>query len=355
MLQEKNTYVYEKKELERENEGLASVEKGSMLSGALSLTISVPFKGNGQLFKCKPSSYKPSPPEGIVEESEIHLQYVVTDRNSNSIRRKYTRSIEQIKEYLQWIRKDLDSHNSWIKNKATIYLSKRKQDLLRDQGFLKSLGLPIKRNDKIPETYTIPTIRKKLKISRPTVTKEVYKPEPTLPEAEYEYILETISHMSLSMERSPKTFFKLHEEEIRDFFLIILNSHYEGQVTGETFNFGGKTDILMRHEDKNAFIAECKIWRGEKSLSATIDQILGYTSWRDTKTAIFLFSKTQNFSQVLEKIDNVAKSNRFYKRQYELKNERLKNETTFSYIFHQPSDVNRELFLTILVFNIPSN
>jgi len=103
------------------------------------------------------------------------------------------------------------------------------------------------------------------------------------------------------MERSPRTFSRLHEEEIRDFFLIILNSHYEGQATGETFS--GKTDILIRSEGRNVFIAECKIWKGSKSLTSAIDQILEYSNWRDTKTAVLLFNKSGKLSRILEKVD----------------------------------------------------
>jgi hypothetical protein len=43
---------------------------------------------------------------------------------------------------------------------------------------------------------------------------------------------------------------------------------------GETFNFEGKTDILIRVEALNVFIAECKLWKGEKQFLATIDQLL---------------------------------------------------------------------------------
>lgn len=41
-----------------------------------------------------------------------------------------------------------------------------------------------------------------------------------------------------------------------------------------------QTDILIRVEDKNIFIAECKFWAGAKLLCDTIDQLLGYLSWR---------------------------------------------------------------------------
>ena len=142
------------------------------------------------------------------------------------------------------------------------------------------------------------------------------------------------------------------ENALRDFFIIILNNNYEGQVTGETFNYKGKTDILIRAEVKNAFIAECKIWRGPKSLTSSIDQVLRYSSWRDTKTAVLMFCKNREFSDILEKIDGTVKSHSNYKREYNLKKRFLNIETVFSYIFHQSVDKNRELLLTVMCFNI---
>ena len=41
-----------------------------------------------------------------------------------------------------------------------------------------------------------------------------------------------------------------------------LNTHYRGKATAEAFNFHGKTDILIRHDNQNLFIAECKYWSG---------------------------------------------------------------------------------------------
>lgn len=64
-----------------------------------------------------------------------------------------------------------------------------------------------------------------------------------------------------------------------------------GSATGETFNKKGKTDILLRHAGNNAFVGECKFWKGEKSFLSTIDQLLGYLTWRDSKTAVIMFVK----------------------------------------------------------------
>ena len=120
--------------------------------------------------------------------------------------------------------------------------------------------------------------------------------------------------MTTVMERSPHAFLNMNEEDIRFNFLVHLNDIYEGQATGETFNYDGKTDILIRVNGKNIFIAECKIWRGEKDLYSAIDQLLGYLSWRDTKTAILLFNRNKNLSKVLKKIPAVLESHPNFKR-----------------------------------------
>ena len=98
----------------------------------------------------------------------------------------------------------------------------------------------------------------------------------------------------------------MREEDLRQHFLVQLNGQYEGQASGETFNFEGKTDILIRAEGRNVFIAESKFWRGPESLRETIDQLLGYASWRDTKTAILIFNRQKNFSEVLAKIPEIS-------------------------------------------------
>lgn len=79
--------------------------------------------------------------------------------------------------------------------------------------------------------------------------------------------------MVMVMERSPQTFKTLQEEDIRNHFLVQLNGQYEGQATGETFNASGKTDILIRADGKNIFIAECKFGDGLKSFTRAIEQL----------------------------------------------------------------------------------
>jgi hypothetical protein len=92
-----------------------------------------------------------------------------------------------------------------------------------------------------------------------------FTPEPALAQSDYEEILDIMKNMTRVMELSPHAFLEMDEEALRSHFLVQLNGAYEGDATGETFNFQGKTDILIRKDGKNVFVAECKFWKGEKA------------------------------------------------------------------------------------------
>ena len=149
-------------------------------------------------------------------------------------------------------------------------------------------------------TYASPEVKRRIVPQLPPVSTKPYQPEPTLAMDEYEHILSVISNMVMVMERSPSAFRTMGEEDLRQHFLVQLNGQYEGQATGETFNYEGKTDILIRAEGKNIFIAECKLWTGASGLSEALDQLLGYTSWRDSKTALLVFNREVTMSTVLQ-------------------------------------------------------
>jgi hypothetical protein len=317
------------------------------------VTIVIPFEGDSVLFQYSPSTSTFNPPHGEITDQKIHLIYKIIGHNAEELQQEYKHELIGIKEYIDWVKQDIINFNKSLNPFVKQFVSQRKKKLLDDIKLVSSLGIPVKRRTDLPETYTIPSIRKESMFNLPKVSKDPFNPEPTLLMKEYENILETILNMSLFMERSPKTFYRLKEEEIRNFFLLMLNAIYEGQATGETFNFGGKTDILIRIDGKNVFIAECKFWRGEISFIRTIEQLFGYLSWRDTRTIILFFNKNKDLTSLLKKIDPVVKKHTCFKREHLLKSDKLQDKTIFSYVLHQPRDKNRELILTIMVFDVP--
>lgn len=312
------------------------------------LSLHIPYKGEADLFLCKPTTFTFNPPRGNVTPDTLIISIVITGSDGERAKQDLMRSLGNVKQYIDWIEKDIEPFNKELPKIAQVRIEQRKAKLLEDQGLVESLGFPLRRRPGADETYATPKVRRKAVPRPPSAPSTPYSPEPELALDEFDHIIGIIEKTASMLERSPEAFKDMDEENLRNQFLVPLNSHYEGQSTGETFNSTGKTDILIRDGDRSVFIAECKIWSGPKSLIGAIDQILGYATWRDGKLAILLFNRNKDFSAVLNQIPDVIASHASFKRK--LDSERP-NENRC--IFSHPDNDGREIYLSVLAFDVP--
>jgi hypothetical protein len=311
------------------------------------VVIIVPFEGSAEFFKIRPNRFSLSPPRARVGEGVLRLSFTRADNDGAAVKRDSDNEIKSINDYLDWLREVVTPHNNQLESGAQTFIKHRKDRLLAAANMATAVGLPMKRREGAPDTYAVPVKRRVPKIEEIKV-EGVFKPEPALAMSDYEEILRIMQNMAQVRELSPHVFETLGEEDLRTHFLVPLNGHYEGHATGETFNFQGKTDILIRVNGRNVFIAECKFWSGEKAYLETIDQLLSYLSWRDTKAAVVVFNRNADFSAVLGKISAATPKHAHFKREVD-----KPGETMFRYIFGQPSDPNREITLTVMAFDVP--
>lgn len=311
------------------------------------IEITVPFTGDSQAFTITPIIYSPNLPSGNVRDGT--LTFFITGENLevDKVRLEIDQKVDHIDSYLTNLRENADTLHRDLDSIVRQRIEQRRKKLLAAQKLVASLGFKLKQRNNSLKTYRAPEVRRKI-TPAPPASSTPYEPEPALDETDYEHILEVIENMAQVMERSPSAFSTMDEESLRWLFLVPLNGHYEGQATGETFNYEGKTDILIRSEGKNIFIAECKYWAGPQKLTEAINQLLGYSSWRDTKVAVIVFNRNKGFTRVLETIKSTTKAHPNFKR--ELGD---RSETSFGFIFSHRDDTNRELTLTIMAFDVP--
>ena len=91
-----------------------------------------------------------------------------------------------------------------------------------------------------------------------------------------------------------------------------------------------------------------QILERRKKYSETIDQLLSYLSWRDTKAAVVVFNRNKDFTNVIEEIKRVTAKHpncKAYMRQ--------SSETSWQYRFAHRDDANREIIMTVLTFDVP--
>lgn len=319
---------------------------GNQYADGIKVIVKIPYKGNSSYFSYKPSTYRTVFPYAHIMSNYLQLEFSDVQFTSEQLKNNIDHEIENIEFFLNSLRKDATDFNRNIRTFISTKLENRKNKLLEADNLVANLGFKLEENTTVSKTFSVP-IKKQIicPISNNT---DPYMPEPALDNETYNKILMTLQSMSLVIERSPETFKNMDEEAIRTLFLVNLNAQFQGQATGETFNCNGKTDILIRVNDKNIFIGECKFWKGEKKYIETIDQILGYTSWRDTKTAILIFNKNKETSKVIETIKQATIQHKNYKRKLN-----QENEQELKYVFGHNSDMNRELILSVLIFDLP--
>jgi hypothetical protein len=319
---------------------------GPMVPGIIH-NIHVPFRGNRNFFFYQPAGWTSEFPGGAIKAEELVFSIGGAYYTPQQIEAEVDRQIDDVEHALKGYQSDADRFRQNFEGLIRPALERRRQAAELQAHTAANLKYPIKPNPNAPQTHVVPAIRQK--IAPAPIPATVSTPDPTLLEDHYLNILNIIEKMTKVMERSPAAFAKMEEEHLRFHFLVQLNGQYDG-VTGEAFNFQGKTDILIREGNHNLFIAECKFWSGPQGLNDTIDQLFKYVTWRDTKTALIKFVDRKDFTAtVTSAVDTVAKHPLL------VGQPKKEGETRYRYTLKMPSDHQRHITMTLLLFAIPGN
>lgn len=317
------------------------------------ISIEIPFSGDHNLLRAKTSTWSSVFPTGQIRQGSDGIGKIVMifrqphDSDPNQIKSSFDRNLNTIKEYLSWSKTQVDAFNQSLPQLVKQAVDFRREKLKKQNSLCDVLGIPLKQKNGTPSFDPI-IVNKKITKPLPPPPKEGFKAEPGITDADYENILKLIRHSGISFEKTPKTFCIHDEEELRDFILSQLNAVYEGGATGETFNKSGKTDIIISDEGRSAFIAECKIWHGQKGFSEAIDQLLGYLTWRDCKTALIIFNKNnKNFSQILNSVEEAVESHAHY-----IKKISQNDDNEWLFTMRAKDDESRIVKMSVMFFNL---
>lgn len=197
----------------------------------------------------------------------------------------------------------VERENGTLAEHARTTIEARREEILKEREFLGKLTIPVARVEDEPQEFGPPPIERVETPARAIDSAEADAgdrvAQPQLDEF-YGHIISVIRAVGRGMERTPDSFSGAEEETLRDHVLLALNTHYRGATYAEAFNKGGKTDILIRVHDRNAFIGECKWWGGPKALEEALTQLFGYTTWRDTRVALLFFVPTKEITKTIE-------------------------------------------------------
>ncbi|MEM6815633.1 MAG: hypothetical protein AAF600_14820 [Bacteroidota bacterium] len=259
--------------------------------------------------------------------------------------------------------KNVPKVNEFAKNwneKLSVLINKEfervKEEYILENEFFREIEVPV--NEDTANIFEVPTIEK---IEVPVIIeKEGFNAYPTMRKQMYEDVLKVIYNAGKSMERKPSLYkhfdkksgefiFK-KEEDLRDLFLFLLETRYKGTTaTGETFNYSGKTDIILKYSEDgtNLFVAECKNWTGPSDFHGAINQLFDrYLTVRDSKVALVIFVQNKDFNNILEVVKNETPKHNYFKKF--LGN---RADSSFSNIFTFDDNPGHEVYFEVMLFH----
>ncbi|MET8158387.1 hypothetical protein ABZT47_18590 [Sphaerisporangium sp. NPDC005289] len=311
-------------------------------------SVIVPFTGDPELFRRQASTRRMNAPPRATIRDDALVFYVQAPRLTPEFVDQQVSAMQQeLTDRLQWAANDVQGWVTRLRLEVSRAVRERKELLDHAESLSSELNIPLAPAPPDQQVH-VPLTRKRLRIE--PAAPDPGRDDPRLAEDMYEDVVRTISGMSRAAERLPATALHLGEEGFRDLLLFTLNANYEGAVRGEVFNCTGKTDILLSWKDRNAFIGECKMWRGQKKFVDAIDQLLGYTAWRDTKAALILFIQGGNPTEIIKKAGEAIRSHPAFWSAAPTTEPELRQ----NYLMKAPQDSQRFVTMAFLPVVIPA-
>jgi hypothetical protein len=317
------------------------------------INVLIPFEGNHELFYCHPSqSQIVYLDKGVtINTTSVSAKITLDNLDENKYHGEINKIIGVLNSNLPTISAEIAVWNNGLEGLITQLIELRKGVVSKKLDFMEKIGLKV--NPKSTEFLIPPTVTKKTIPTPVTETTKAVKKEiiPILQEEVYADIKDVLYNVGKALERKPSIYSGKHEEDLRDIFLLFLETRYDSTTgVGEAFNRKGKTDILLKYakDGTNLFVAECKFWKGQKNLLESIDQLLGYLTHSDSKTALIIFVDQKELITIISTIKEEIKKHSNFQKYI-----RDTYEHSLSYEFNLPQDSKKTIKIEVMLFHFP--
>lgn len=317
---------------------------------AYTFTIKYKYSGSEELFRVHSNPWTMTSYDIDVDSRMqiVSFSFKIYKQDPEEFKRTKSQCYRSAFANLEHINKNVADFNRGLRDAITRAFQREKDKYLKENDFFAAINIKV--NPDTKSVFTAPTITKKI-IPQPTVSKnKEFSSEPMMSTEMYNDVLKVIYDSGKNMEKKPALYIGKDEEGLRDQFLFVLETRYEGTTaTGETFNRSGKTDIILKYakDASNLFVAECKFWHGASEFLAAISQLFDrYLTWRDSKAALLMFVKNKDFSNVLATIRKEVKGHSLF-----IKESGSRGDTSFSFIFCLPQDKDKHVHFEIMAFH----
>lgn len=306
-----------------------------------------PFTGEKDLFRCQASAFSIGGyPDISMGEGFLTLQYEYSlsemqrEGAKDEALKKLEHDIKDIRNGISYANKDVESYNASIQKQVLQLLEEKKKKVESFFSVANMFEVPVKKTA-YAETH-VPLQRRIVPIAHEYKKEDVY----SISDANYADILATIKHMGSTYERTPGSYARMKEEDLRNTLLAALNGTYLGGAVGEAFRNNGKTDICIEEKNRAAFVAECKMWTGQKSIADALKQLDSYLTWRDCKTALIYFVRRKDFLAVLQTAEKTLRAIP------EMRQVQVVDKNEFKCCMVSTQNLGQQIQIRVMLFNM---
>ena len=312
------------------------------------VSICIPFTGDEWIFQYRTNPWSTTFPSGCVRKG--YLKITITQphhADKNDFKKIFQREMKLIRTCLARAKKQVVDYRNALPDLVQEAVRNRRDRLKRHDNIAALLDIPVKSKSDVPTINPVTVeVRRPPALSKPP--KSGLVPEPGITDQSLEQILHFIRHQGRTFERTPNTFAVHGEEDLRNIILAQLNGHFQGKASSELFRFKGKTDICIEEQNRAAFVAECKLWRGSRSLQSALDQLMNYLTWRDSKAALIVINvKNKDFTKILDAMPSTLSNHSLF-----LQSLPSPEEGEWRIQARSAEDEGRRVIVHVFVFNL---
>jgi hypothetical protein len=145
VLDEENITVSKATEVQVEvRDSFGFPDGGRHFAKGTSVTFTVPFTGDREMFFVAPNSSDANQPMADVETDALQFTITGVQLEAAQIKSQFTRFLESVKKYLGWQKDNVATFNKELEQLAVRALAERKRRLLEADDLVGSLGYKVR-------------------------------------------------------------------------------------------------------------------------------------------------------------------------------------------------------------------
>ena len=110
----------------------------------IEVTYHVPYRGDEQLLKCRPSSFNLNPPRAVITGHELRFPYDHPDRDVAATKSWFNEDLTSLRQWLPWVNEQVATYNGSLEAIVRQRVVQRRAELDRTEVDLASLGFKVR-------------------------------------------------------------------------------------------------------------------------------------------------------------------------------------------------------------------